>query len=130
MARINFGGRPTQGECLSFMVDAFLETYEDEAKKAARQHPVAERDQWRCAVPGCSRRGTVEVHHIVFKSHGGRNDKKNLVLVCAFHHHRCIHEGRLVAKGEAPHRIVWVMVGPDDLPDRVFVGDALMAQRE
>ncbi|HEY3999401.1 MAG TPA: HNH endonuclease signature motif containing protein [Candidatus Xenobia bacterium] len=129
MASINLGGRPTQGECLSFMVDAFLETYEQEARRAARKRPIAERDLWRCGVPGCSRRGSVEDHHIIFSSHGGSNDRKNRVLVCAFHHHRCIHEGRIVAQGEAPGGIVWVMIGPDDLPDRVFVGDTLVAKR-
>ncbi|HEY3999270.1 MAG TPA: HNH endonuclease signature motif containing protein [Candidatus Xenobia bacterium] len=130
MARINLGGQATQGDCLSFMIDAFLEQYEDDAREAARKNPVADRDQWRCAVPGCTRRGTVEVHHIIFKSHGGTNDKKNLVLVCAFHHHHCIHEGRIVAQGIAPNGIVWVVLGPDGLPNRVFLGDTLIAQRE
>jgi hypothetical protein len=41
MARINLGDRPTQGECLSFMVDAFLETCEEQARQAAREHPAA-----------------------------------------------------------------------------------------
>lgn len=43
-------------------------------------------------MPGCDRRGRLEVHHIVHRAHGGDNDPANLILLCCFHHHR-VHEG-------------------------------------
>jgi hypothetical protein len=35
------------------------------------------------------------VHHLVFRSHGGGEDDGNLVTLCATHHLRGIHRGRL-----------------------------------
>ena len=57
---------------------------------------VEARDQHRCQVPGCSRRGHLEVHHIRHRAHGGQNKLPNLTLLCRFHHHR-LHEGRWTA---------------------------------
>ncbi len=53
---------------------------------------VEERDDHRCQVPGCGRRGHVEVHHIRHRAHGGKSKLPNLTLLCRFHHHR-LHEG-------------------------------------
>ncbi len=53
---------------------------------------VEQRDEHRCQIPGCSRRGYLEVHHIRHRAHGGQDKLPNLTLVCRFHHHR-LHEG-------------------------------------
>ena len=50
------------------------------------------RDDHRCQVPGCTRRANLEVHHIRHRLHGGGNKRRNLTLLCRFHHHR-LHEG-------------------------------------
>jgi 5-methylcytosine-specific restriction endonuclease McrA len=44
---------------------------------------VKERDGDRCRV--CGKPG-FEVHHIEFRSRGGKDDTKNLVLLCKRHH--------------------------------------------
>jgi Domain of unknown function (DUF222) len=50
------------------------------------------RDQ-HCAWPGgCDRPPAgCQVHHVVFRSRGGKTRLKDLVLLCAYHHEVCIH---------------------------------------
>jgi hypothetical protein len=60
-----------------------------------RRHRIFERDGWRCRVPGCSARANLQVHHVVFRAHGGGEDDGNLVTLCTTHHLRGIHQGRL-----------------------------------
>jgi len=69
--------------------------------------PIFDRDGWRCAVPACSSRQNLHDHHLMFRSRGGANDLGNRTTVCAWHHLRGIHEGRIRAFGRAPHEIVW-----------------------
>lgn len=45
-----------------------------------------------CRWPGCDRRRYVDVHHVVFVSHGGRTKLTNLTTLCRAHH-RLVHEG-------------------------------------
>ena len=45
-----------------------------------------------CQVPGCSHRARKEIHHLHHRGRGGTNQLGNLLLVCAYHHHR-LHEG-------------------------------------
>ena len=60
-----------------------------------RRYRIFERDGWRCRVPGCSSRAHLQVHHVVFRSHGGDEDDGNLATLCATHHLRGLHQGRL-----------------------------------
>jgi hypothetical protein len=64
---------------------------------------VAARDGRRCRVPGCRRRGWLDVHHLEWISHGGRHLVSNLILLCRWHHVQH-HDGKLLiavnAKGE------------------------------
>ena len=46
-------------------------------------------------------------HHIRFRSRGGSNQQTNRVTVCAQHHLRGIHGGRIRGEGEAPSAIHW-----------------------
>jgi hypothetical protein len=50
------------------------------------------RDGGRCAFPRC-RRAIVELHHIIWWSHGGHTSLDNAAWLCAFHHW-LVHEGR------------------------------------
>jgi len=84
---------------------------------------VLRRDDYRCAVPVCSQRRGLEVHHIRFRSAGGGDHPENLVTLCAFHH-RALHDGRLRIRG----RVVRIRIpgkrtrqGPPR-PDRVLAG--------
>lgn len=44
---------------------------------------VAERDDYLCRVCGTQ---AVDVHHIVFRSHGGADVPENLICLCRVHH--------------------------------------------
>lgn len=69
--------------------------------------PIFARDGWRCAVPACSARRNLHDHHLLYRSRGGDNTRQNRITVCAWHHLRGIHGGRVRAWGEAPHGITW-----------------------
>jgi hypothetical protein len=64
-----------------------------------------ERDGHRCQVPGCSRAAD-DSHHVVFRSHGGKDTKENEIAVCRAHH-RGIHRGYIRVTGTAPDNLVW-----------------------
>ena len=69
--------------------------------------PVFARDGWRCAVPVCTARRELHDHHVVFRWRGGGNERENRITLCAWHHLRGVHAGRVRAEGEAPDRITW-----------------------
>ncbi len=62
---------------------------------------VWRRDHGRCVVPGCRAARGLEVHHVHYRTHGGKHEPRNLAVVC-FGHHQAIHAGRLIIHGEAP----------------------------
>jgi 5-methylcytosine-specific restriction endonuclease McrA len=49
----------------------------------------------------------VRDHHVVFRSQGGGNERENRITICAWHHLRGVHAGRVRASGAAPHGITW-----------------------
>lgn len=49
---------------------------------------VLARDHYRCQWPGCGRHRKLTVHHIIFKSYGGKDEADNLITLCQ----RC-HQG-------------------------------------
>ena len=69
--------------------------------------PIFFRDGWRCSVPVCTSRRSLEDHHIEFRSRGGGNEQWNRLAVCAAHHHHAIHLGLVRASGRAPDDVVW-----------------------
>ncbi len=62
---------------------------------------VFARDHYRCVVPGCRSARNLDVHHVVFQSHGGRHEERNVCLLCSAHHSAC-HERKLTITGAAP----------------------------
>ena len=65
---------------------------------AALRRAARERDKCRCRFPGCESR-RVDLHHIVYWSHGGRTDLGNLVSLCKYHHMLVHERGYLIAAG-------------------------------
>jgi hypothetical protein len=65
---------------------------------------VLARDHHGCTVPGCRSARNLDVHHIQFRSDGGRNELSNLLTMCSGHH-ALLHEGQLIVRGEAPHAV-------------------------
>ncbi len=97
----------SDGDAFSAMLDHALATWTLRDPNKPRPDPVFERDGYLCAVPGCSSRMSFHDHHVVFRSHQGSNEMGNLVTLCAFHHQRCLHTGRLRIRGLAPDRLVF-----------------------
>jgi 5-methylcytosine-specific restriction endonuclease McrA len=50
---------------------------------------ILERDNWRCQF--CGARSNLQVHHIVFRSHGGIDSEENLITACADCHQSLHH---------------------------------------
>jgi hypothetical protein len=46
-------------------------------------------------------------HHVRFRSAGGSDAPENRVTLCAFHHLRGVHAGRLRCTGRAPDGLRW-----------------------
>ena len=102
---------------------------------ARRPDPVIERDGYRCLVPGCTSRRSLYDHHVVFRSAGGSDASENRVTLCAFHHQRGVHEGRmqvrLRASRRAPDGLEFVLptgryaAGDVRLPEEVLALPAL-----
>ena len=105
------GALPDEGHAFEAMIAHALHAWGvDEpwlARKMRRLSPVFERDGWRCTVPGCSSRRNLHAHHIVFRSAGGGDEPANLTTVCAFHHQRGVHAGRIGIHGTAPDGLVF-----------------------
>jgi hypothetical protein len=66
-----------------------------------RLRRAVERRDGGCRFPGCTRRGRLDVHHIVHWIDGGSSEAGNLVCLCR-HHHRVVHEGGWSIVG-SPH---------------------------
>ncbi len=102
------------GECLALIAQHFMDVWEPVLKPAkTRSQKVRRRDVY-CQVPGCKHRAA-HAHHKEFKSHGGSDDEANLIGLCPYHHHRCIHAGYLRIE-EKDGVITWWLKG------RVFTG--------
>jgi hypothetical protein len=57
------------------------------------------RDGRRCRVQGCKHKLWLDIHHRKEYEKGGRHDKRNLMLLCRYHH-RMYHEKRLLIEGD------------------------------
>jgi len=95
--------------------------------RAPRREVVLDRDDWRCAVPGCSRRRGLQKHHVHMLSHGGGDEIENLITLCAFHHQIGVHQGLLQVRGRATRGgedLTFVLgLRPGRRPLQVFRGE-------
>jgi len=99
-------------ECVTRMIDSFLHTWDASSDtKWRRDHRIFVRDGWRCRVPGCSSRRNLQVHHLIYRSHGGGNEDDNLAVLCATHHLQGIHSGRLRCRGSCEGILRWEFGG-------------------
>jgi hypothetical protein len=112
------------------MLDHAFESWATQGGKVAARHRVLARDGWRCAVPGCSSMQNLHDHHIRFRSAGGSDALENRVALCAFHHLRGVHAGRLRCAGHAPGGLTWHLgVRPGATPLLVYrSGDLRQAE--
>jgi hypothetical protein len=89
------------------MLDCALASWLLRDPSARRPDPVIGRDGYRCAIPGCTSRRNLHDHHVTFRSVGGSDTPSNRVTLCAFHHQRGVHAGRLRVWGRAPDELVF-----------------------
>lgn len=125
-------GAPSDGQALDALLDHALAAWSVRDPDGPRLDPVIERDGYRCAVPGCSSRRNLHDHHVVFRSAGGSHAPENRITLCAFHHQRCLHVGRLRVRGRAPDRLVYelgVRTGREPVA-RYRSGDVAVGLRE
>jgi hypothetical protein len=92
----------TEGAAWGWLFDHAFESWDAGHAKVRREHRVFARDGWRCTVPGCSSYRNLHDHHIVFRAVGGNDDLANRTTLCAFHHLRGVHAGRVRVTGTAP----------------------------
>jgi hypothetical protein len=106
-ARRAVGMELTADQCLYWVADHFLGTWEDSPEvQVPPGRRVIERDHGYCQVPGCSR-GAEHVHHVVFRSRGGGDEPENLVSLCVAHHLHGVHRGWVRVAGRAPDQLTW-----------------------
>ena len=98
---------PEHGSLIEGLESLLLHVKTEWEGQPRHRDPVFARDGWRCAVPVCTARRELHDHHVVFRSRGGGNERGNRVTLCAWHHLRGIHAGRVRAEGEAPDGIAW-----------------------
>jgi hypothetical protein len=116
------GRRIDAGEALAVIADHFVEVWEanlpqnDERRSVKRLWgEVLMRKGGLCAVPGCSRAAR-HVHHVVFRSRGGKDVATNLVGLCVAHHLHGVHLGYLVVTGRAGERLHWKFAAGEAVP--------------
>jgi len=64
------------------------------------------RDRFACAVPGCTSKRFLEIHHIKRRADGGGHEASNLLLLCGGHH-KAHHDGVITIRGRAPDQLVF-----------------------
>ena len=90
---------------------------------------VKTRDRGKCRVPGCRAHLYLEVHHLAWRSEGGRNNPANLALLCDLHHD-LIHDGYLRVEGDADGELTFRRADGTLLTDRAVVPrDVLLGRR-
>ncbi len=121
--------------CLAALLDHFVSEYDGvQGRRMRAEHPLLERDGWQCRVPGCRAYGPLQLHHIVFRSHGGSDEPENLVTLCDFHH-KALHDGWIRCGGRAPDALYWKLgvdrtEGPAEAPVARIAGDQRLTAGE
>jgi HNH endonuclease len=116
------GNLPPWGAALFVLRCAVREWERIDPARRPREWKILERDEWRCQAPGCSSRRRLEVHHIIFRSHGGPDDPENLTTLCHGHHRHGVHDGYLRAGGTAPGGLRWELGDAKSRSGMVFRG--------
>ena len=75
------------------------------AQERACRKAVKQRDKGRCVVPGC-KKVSAHLHHLVFRSQGGKWQTANIVSLCV-EHHQFVHARLLTITGNADAKLVF-----------------------
>jgi len=93
-----------------FLVRALLDTWRDTTARNVAYADLYLRDRWHCGSPVCQSRN-VTPHHIRFRSHGGGEERTNLISLCERCHLEFVHNHKLRVSGHAPHGMTWQASG-------------------
>ena len=92
---------------LEALVAEFLSTYSingthdmDEQSKQIAEYEILSRAGWRCEVAECGKRVSLQVHHIIFRSHAPelKDDPKNKIVLCQNCHNEIHRHGAELIK--------------------------------
>lgn len=75
----------------------------DEAERICRA-AVKKRDKGKCVVPGC-KESSQHLHHITYRSKGGKWVSGNICSLCPAHH-QLVHLGRIHISGNADDELI------------------------
>ena len=81
------------------IIDRITKKHALAAQERLCRAEVKQRDKGRCRVPNC-KQSSAHLHHIVFRSQGGRWQACNIVSLCVLHH-QLVHGGVLSISGDA-----------------------------
>ena len=103
-------GRPSSPSAalearLDHVLDVWTQGERALSRGQRRARAVFERGAWRCTVPGCRSYRNLQAHHVRFRSRGGSDAPENLTTLCAAHHPRGVHAGRIRITGKVPERL-------------------------
>jgi hypothetical protein len=117
-ARLRAEGERPASESAVFgaLLDHAISTWILQDPSRRRPDPVIVRDDYRCAIPGCSSRRNLHDHHVIFRSAGGSDAQGNRITLCAFHHQRGVHSWRLRVQGHAPAGLLFELGLRQDAP--------------
>lgn len=76
-----------------------LEQRERDCRKA-----VKARDKGRCVVPGC-KEASKHLHHIIYRSRGGKWRTENICSLCVTHH-QMVHAALIQISGNADEELI------------------------
>lgn len=86
------------------MVDRIRYKRDLAAQERACRKAVKARDKGHCVVPFCKARSH-HLHHITFRSQGGKWRTGNVCSLCLFHH-RALHAGKIRIVGDADQELI------------------------
>jgi hypothetical protein len=101
-----FLGMLQRAGSLERMLGHAIVTWAEQGKRF-RDYADFTRDGYRCTVPGCTARRNLQSHHVRFRSRGGPDEPWNRTTLCAFHHLRGVHLGRIGIEGRAPGSLLY-----------------------
>lgn len=73
------------------------------AQERACRIAVRKRDKGKCIVPGC-RDASKHLHHVTFRSRGGRWRTENIASLCV-QHHQMVHAHLITISGNADEHL-------------------------
>jgi hypothetical protein len=123
------GRTSSESEAFEAMCEHACETWRRSSGPIPKEQRIYARDGWRCAVPACTSHANLHAHHVHSRSAGGTDAPSNLITLCAWHHQRGVHAGRVRIRGRAPAHLRFELgVRPSHPPLAVYASSDRLAR--